>query len=90
VRAKRRGEGAYAAGTAARSIGKTASGRRTAGNPTRQPARKHGRVAGEERAVEMFRARPNAELCVVPDHGHCPMPKETVPTFLELPFDGGR
>jgi hypothetical protein len=63
VRAKRRGEAAYAAGTAARSEQQDSLRVPDRGHPNRQPARKHGRVAGEpEDAVEMFRALPNAQL----------------------------
>ena len=42
-----------------------------------------------EHAIEMFRAIPEAQLCVVPRAGHGTMPKEMVLTFLEDGDDGG-
>lgn len=40
-------------------------------------------IVRPEHAVEVFRAIPHAQLCVVPRAGHGVMPKETVLTFLE-------
>lgn len=39
-------------------------------------------IVTPEHAVEMFRAIPRAQLCVVPNAGHGAMPKEAVLTFL--------
>ena len=39
-------------------------------------------IVTPEHAVEMFRAIPGAQLCVVPSAGHGVMPKETILTFL--------
>ena len=39
-------------------------------------------IVTPEHAVEMFRAIPDAELCVVPNTGHGAMPAETILTFL--------
>ena len=39
-------------------------------------------IVRTEHSVEMFRAIPHAQLCVVPDSGHGVMPKEAVLTFL--------
>ena len=42
-----------------------------------------GDIVTPEHAVEMFRTIPGAQLCVVPNAGHCVMPEETVLTFLQ-------
>jgi pimeloyl-ACP methyl ester carboxylesterase len=39
-------------------------------------------IVTPEHAVEMFRAIPNVQLCVVPNAGHGTMPAETVLAFL--------
>jgi pimeloyl-ACP methyl ester carboxylesterase len=39
-------------------------------------------IVTPEHAVEMFRAIPGAQLCVVPNAGHGVMPEETVLAFL--------
>ena len=39
-------------------------------------------IVTPEHAVEMFRAIPRAQLCVVPNAGHGVMPKDAVLTFL--------
>jgi pimeloyl-ACP methyl ester carboxylesterase len=39
-------------------------------------------VVTPEHAVEMFRAIPGAQLCVVPNAGHGVLPKETILAFL--------
>ena len=39
-------------------------------------------IVRTEHSVEMFRAIPDAQLCVVPHSGHGVMPKEAVLTFL--------
>jgi pimeloyl-ACP methyl ester carboxylesterase len=39
-------------------------------------------IVTPEHAVEMFRAIPGAQLCVVPNSGHGAMPAETMLTFL--------
>ena len=45
-------------------------------------------IVTPEHAVEMFRAIPSAQLCVVPHAGHGVMPKETILMFLkEAPID---
>ena len=45
-------------------------------------------IVTPEHAVEMFRAIPGAQLCVVPHAGHGVMPKETILAFLnEIPAD---
>jgi len=41
-----------------------------------------GDIVTPEHAVEMFRAIPRAQLCVVPNAGHGAMPKDAVLTFL--------
>ena len=40
-------------------------------------------IVTPEHAVEMFRAIPNSQLCVVPNAGHGVMPDETVLKFLQ-------
>jgi pimeloyl-ACP methyl ester carboxylesterase len=40
-------------------------------------------IVTPEHAVEMFRAIPDSQLCVVPHTGHGVMPHETVLTFLQ-------
>jgi len=40
-------------------------------------------IVTPEHAVEMFRAIPESQLCVVPNAGHGVMPKETILTFLK-------
>lgn len=45
-------------------------------------------IVTPEHAVEMFRAIPGAQLCVVPHAGHGALPKETVLTFLEEETNG--
>jgi len=40
-------------------------------------------IVTPEHAVEMFRAIPGSQLCVVPNAGHGVMPHETVLTFLQ-------
>jgi pimeloyl-ACP methyl ester carboxylesterase len=39
-------------------------------------------IVTPEHAVEMFRAIPGAQLCVIPNAGHGVMPEETVLGFL--------
>jgi pimeloyl-ACP methyl ester carboxylesterase len=39
-------------------------------------------IVTPEHAVEMFRAIPGAELCVVPNAGNGAMPAETILNFL--------
>jgi pimeloyl-ACP methyl ester carboxylesterase len=41
-----------------------------------------GDIVTPEHAVEMFRAIPGAQLCVVPHGGHGVMPKEMILAFL--------
>jgi pimeloyl-ACP methyl ester carboxylesterase len=49
-----------------------------------------GDIVTPEHAVEMFRAIPDAQLCVVPNAGHGAMPAETVLAFLrEEPLSAG-
>jgi pimeloyl-ACP methyl ester carboxylesterase len=43
-------------------------------------------VVTPEHAVEMFRAIPGAQLCIVPNAGHGVLPRETILTFLQ--YDG--
>jgi hypothetical protein len=57
------------------------SGRRSIGD---------GDIVTPEHAVEMFRAIPGAQLCVVPQAGHEVMPKETILTFLQEAAAGER
>ena len=45
-------------------------------------------VITPEHSVAMFRAIPNAQLCVLPGAGHGVMPNETIPTFLKEPATG--
>jgi pimeloyl-ACP methyl ester carboxylesterase len=40
-------------------------------------------IVTPEHAVEMFRAIPAAQLCVVPNAGHGVMPHETILGFLQ-------
>jgi pimeloyl-ACP methyl ester carboxylesterase len=40
-------------------------------------------IVTPEHAVEMFRATPHAQLCVVPNAGHGVMPAETILAFLQ-------
>jgi pimeloyl-ACP methyl ester carboxylesterase len=40
-------------------------------------------IVTPEHAVEMLRAIPGAQLCVVPNAGHGVMPEETVIAFLQ-------
>ncbi len=47
-----------------------------------------GDIVTPEHAVEMFRAIPDAQLCVVPHGGHGVMPRETILTFLQEPANG--
>jgi pimeloyl-ACP methyl ester carboxylesterase len=39
-------------------------------------------IVTPEHAVEMFRAIPDAQLCVIPNAGHGAMPAETILSFL--------
>jgi pimeloyl-ACP methyl ester carboxylesterase len=41
------------------------------------------RTVTPEHAVEMFRAIPGAQLCVVPNARHGTLPTETILTFLQ-------
>ena len=45
-------------------------------------------IVTPEHAVEMFRAIPGAQLCVVPNAGHGVMPAETVISFLREEISG--
>lgn len=45
-------------------------------------------IVTPEHAVEMFRAIPGAQLCVVPNAGHGMMPAETVISFLREEISG--
>jgi pimeloyl-ACP methyl ester carboxylesterase len=42
-------------------------------------------VIAPEHSVALFRAIPNAQLCVLPDTGHGALPEETILTFLKGP-----
>jgi pimeloyl-ACP methyl ester carboxylesterase len=46
-------------------------------------------IVTPEHAVEMFRTIPDAQLCIVPNAGHCVLPHETVLAFLGEGASGG-
>jgi hypothetical protein len=52
-----------------------------------RPGSKHRRLPDRVPTAAILEF--TAQLCLVPHHRHCPMPRETVRTFLQLPFDGG-